>query len=353
MRRGLSTVGVLAGVVIFATAASGRSRPRFVVVARGFVAPSAIAAAPEEVNRLYVAEQAGRIRVVEHGRVLRRPFLDIRGRVRAVGNLGLFSFVFDPGYRANHLFYVYYAGERGNAWLVRFRSRRGVAVRASAHVLFHIRASASADAHDGGGLAVGPDGALYRGVGDGFVNAAPQDLSSPLGKILRLDVRRPTAPAIVAYGLRNPWRLAFDRRNGGMFVGDVGESHWEEVDYRRPGTRPNFGWSVYEGRTKVSDRPLTDPAALTPPLYAYRHPRSGCAAVIGGYVYRGHSVPSLRGRYVFGDLCGGAVWSLRPGQTSATRIGVVPTVVSSFGEDSRGELYAAAVNTGAVYRLVG
>jgi glucose/arabinose dehydrogenase len=330
--------------------------PAVVVYARGLQAPVDLTAAPGGEGKLYVVEQRGRIRIIDRGRVLRRPFLDIRGRVRYRGNIGMFSLAFDPLYRRNHFFYVYYAGRQGNVWLVRFRSRRGVGIRSTARVLLHVRASPDPFSHDGGGLTFGPGGYLYLGVGDGFDNAAPQDLDSLLGKILRIDVRHlGEPPAVVAFGLREPWRFSFDGRTGDLYIGDVGGTRWEEIDYVANGQpRPNFGWSVYEGPTKISSRPLTDPAALTLPLFAYRHPRKGCAAVVGGFVYRGRRVPSLRGRYVFGDLCTGVIKSFRVVAGKATdvrRFAELPTVLASFGRDSRGELYAVSVNDGVIFRL--
>jgi glucose/arabinose dehydrogenase len=227
-------------------------------------------------------------------------------------------------------------------------------------VLLHARASPHPLAHLGGHVAFGPDGKLYVGVGDGLMPEAAQDLASPLGKILRLDVDRPErAPEVVALGLRNPWRFAFDRATGALYIGDVGELHWEEVNYLRPrrGFVPNFGWSAYEGRQRVSWRPLTARETLTFPIAAYRHARRGCSSVIGGYVYRGRSLPRERGRYVYGDLCSGRVRSFRvvrgrPTDTRAEPI-IVPRLLSSFGEDARGELYAVSLDGGTVYRLTG
>jgi glucose/arabinose dehydrogenase len=229
----------------------------------------------------------------------------------------------------------------------------------SARVLLHAKASPHPLAHVGGHLAFGPDGRLYVGVGDGLVPEAAQDLSSPLGKILRLDVDHPgRAPQVAAFGLRNPWRFSFDRLSGDLYVGDVGDLRWEEVNYvrRRPAFVPNFGWSAFEGRQRVSWRRITSREALTFPIVAYRHARRGCSSVIGGYVYRGRELPRARGRYFYGDLCRGRVWSVRVVAGRATEWRrepiVVPELLSSFGEDARGELYAVSLAAGVLYRLV-
>jgi glucose/arabinose dehydrogenase len=347
------------GLVPAAAGGSDAVRPlRLVAVASGFRAPVYVTAPLSERGPLYVVEQAGVIRVVSRGRILGPPFLDIRGRVRVTRLQGLLSLAFHPGYARNRRFYVQYTGRRGNLYVVEFRTRHGRGVLRSARVIFRAKASEHSLAHVGGHLAFGPDGHLYVGVGDGLVPEAAQDLSSPLGKIMRLrvdELDRP--PEVAAFGLRNPWRFSFDRRNGDLYVGDVGERRWEEVNYvrRRPAFVPNFGWSAYEGRRRVSWRPITAREALTFPVAAYRHARRGCSSVIGGYVYRGRALASSRGRYFYGDLCSGQVWSLRvvdgrPRERRTEPI-VVPRLLSSFGEDARGELYAVSLAGGTVYRL--
>jgi len=331
---------------------------RLVAVASGLRAPVYVTAPRNEPDRLYVAEQAGVVRVVSGGRLRSRPFLDIRSRVRVTRLQGLLSLAFHPRYAQERRFYVLYTGRRGNVYVVAFRSSSGRGVSRSARVIFRAKASPHPLAHVGGHLAFGPDGKLYVGVGDGLVPEAAQDLSSPLGKIMRLDVDRPERPAeVAAFGLRNPWRFSFDRANGDLYVGDVGDLRWEEIDYvrRRPGFVPNFGWSAYEGRRRVSWRPITAREALVFPIVAYRHARRGCSSVIGGYVYRGRELARARGRYLYGDLCSGRVWSLRVAGGRATELRtepiVVPSLFASFGEDARGELYAVSLAGGTVYRL--
>jgi glucose/arabinose dehydrogenase len=333
---------------------------RLVPIASGFHAPVYVTAPRSEPGRLYVVEQAGVVRVVSRGQVLRQPFLDIRSRVRVTQLQGLLSLAFHPRYARNRRFYVQYTGRRGNVYVVEFRSGGGRGVLRSGRVIFHARALPHPLAHVGGHLAFGRDGHLYVGVGDGLLPEAAQDLASPLGKILRIDVdRRDRPPEVVALGLRNPWRFSFDRATGDLYIGDVGDRRWEEIDYVSPRSAVpiNFGWSAYEGRQRVSWRPLTARETLTFPIVAYAHARRGCSSVVGGYVYRGGALPGARGRYVFGDLCSGRVWSLRVLRGRATdrrtEPVVVPRLLSSFGEDARGELYAVSLAAGVLYRFAG
>ncbi|MDQ5821284.1 MAG: PQQ-dependent sugar dehydrogenase, partial [Actinomycetota bacterium] len=343
---GCSLCGLLA-----AGAAAGARPPasplRLVPVVSGLREPLYLTAPRSELDRLYIVEKRGVIRVAVRGRLRPNPFLDIRSRVRTTQLLGLFSVAFHPAYARNRRFFVHYSGRNGNVYVVEFRSSGGHALLQTARVVFRAKTSPHPLAHVGGQLAFGPDGHLYVGLGDGLIPEAAQDLASPLGKIIRLDVDRPDQPfEVVAYGLRNPWRFSFDRQNGDLYVGDVGDLHWEEVDYlsARNAVVPNFGWSAFEGRRRISEAPLTAPEALTFPLAAYRHPKRGCSSMIGGYVYRGRRLAHERGRYFYGDLCTGTVRSLRVvgGKARAVRreAFVVPELLASFGEDARGELYA-------------
>ena len=352
--------GAVALALLSAAQATGRGTTvHLVPVVSGLRAPVYVTAPRSEASRLYVVEQAGKIRVVTGGRLQRRPFLDIRSRVRSGGNLGLFSIAFHPHYASNHRFYVDYSGRNGNVYVVELRARRGVGLPSSARVILRFHTSADPASHDGGQLAFGPDGRLYVGTGDGFERAAAQDPASLLGKVLRIDVDDPAAaPEVYAYGLRNPWRFSFDPATGALYIGDVGGGRWEEIDRRPRGNASpsNFGWSAYEGREHVRDTPL-EPDAPAPPIALYPHRKGGCTAVVGGYVYRGHSLPGARGRYFYGDLCSGRVWSVRivRGKATASRREpiVVPQLLASFGEDAAGELYAVSLAGGTVYRIVG
>jgi glucose/arabinose dehydrogenase len=332
----------LAAVVVPA-ATSGQSALGIETVASGLRQPVHVVAAPGEPGRLYVVERAGRVRVVEEGRVLPQPFLDITSRVRSGGLVGLLSLAFHPRYATDRRSWVMYTAPGGNLVVLELRVRDGRA--RPKRVVLSVRIPSSPYAHVGGQLAFGRGGRLHAGIGDGLDPATAQDVESPLGKIVRLDVDPPLAPpALVAIGLRNPWRFSFDRDTGDLYIGDVGEREFEEINVVRRGTRgvPNFGWGAE-----------TPPADAEPPFVRYAHPARDCAAVIGGFVYRGRDVPSARGRYFYGDTCSGSVWSVRAGSASPRPREEPFTVgqLASFGEDASGELYLVARGAGAVVRL--
>jgi glucose/arabinose dehydrogenase len=330
------------------------------VVARGLGPLTHLAAPASEPGRLYVVEQDGVIRVIERGRVRAQPFLDIRTRVSSGGERGLFSVAFHPRYARNHLFYVDYTDTAGNTRVVQYRSNGRAAILSSARQVFYERQPYSN--HNGGQLAFGPDGLLYIGLGDGGGGGDPQNngqtFRTKLAKIWKLDVnRRGAQPQLVAYGLRNPWRFSFDRANGDLYIGDVGQSAWEEIDYiarAQLGSVPNFGWAVHEGNAAYdSSRTLDSRGSYVRPVEAYSH-SAGCS-VTGGFVYRGKAQPDLVGRYVYGDYCSGTVWSLRIDGGRATDVRREPYLIpnlSSFGEDARGGLYAVN-SSGTVYRIAG
>jgi glucose/arabinose dehydrogenase len=316
-------------------------------------------ATASEPNRLYVVEQEGTIRVVEDGKLRAEPFLDISDSVQAGGEQGLLSVAFHPDYERNGRFYVDYTDVDGDTRVVEYRtdSARTAADPDSGRVVLAVDQPYSN--HNGGQLAFGPDGRLYVGMGDGGGGGDPenraQDLSDRLGKLLRLDVDDPGAGwEVVAYGLRNPWRFSFDRENGDLYVGDVGQGAWEEVDYvpRSSGGLVNFGWDVFEGRARYEDKDPNPAGRLAGPVAVYPLQGDHCS-VIGGFVYRGSAIPGLRGRYFYGDFCSGTVWSFRiaNGKARAARREAfkVPGL-SSFGEDVNGELYLVSLS-GPIYRL--
>jgi glucose/arabinose dehydrogenase len=327
-------------------------------VATGFDAPVYITAPRSEPNRLYVVEQAGIVRVLVGGRLRATPFLDIRSRISSGGEQGLLSIAFDPGYRTNRRFYVDYTDRKGDTRVVEFRSdgERGLPDTAR-ELLFVDQPFAN---HNGGQVQFGPDGKLYVGMGDGGSGGDPQNNGqnpqAKLAKLLRADPRNPNWE-VAGYGLRNPWRFSFDRTTGDLWIGDVGQGEWEEIDYRRRGAPPaNFGWARYEGKHSYSNVAPSPATPLVFPIAEYSHDQ-GCS-VVGGYVYRGSAVPAARGRYFYGDSCSGAVWSLRmkggkvTGHrrerftvTSDSGYGLV-----SFGESVRGELYLVSLD-GTIYRL--
>jgi glucose/arabinose dehydrogenase len=296
--------------------------------------------------------------VLRNGQTRTTPFLDIRPLVRSGGEQGLLSVAFDPGYRTNRLFYVDYTDVNGDTRVVRYRSNGTTAVPSSAKQLLFVKDFASN--HNGGQLQFGPDGLLYWGNGDGGGAGDPQQngqsLARPFAKIMRTNVRA-AKPfwRVAGYGLRNPWRFSFDRANGDLYVGDVGQGVWEEIDYLKRGFGiTNFGWNRFEGRhVYAASTPLLLRGPYRPPIAEYSH-SLGCS-VTGGYVYRGKAVPAAAGRYFYGDYCSGAIWSLKVagGQARTLRVESfrVPNL-SSFGEDANGELYLLALS-GEVFRLAG
>lgn len=336
-------------------------------------------------GRLFVLEQAGRIRVVEaDGNVRATPFLDITPLVRSGGEQGLLGLAFHPRYVANGLFYVYYTAPppepaRAGSTIVLARYSRSsadpnVANAASGQVILTIP-HVEFPNHNGGKILFGPDAYLYIGVGDGGGGGDPfgaaQDLGDLRGKILRIDVDgaspyavppsnpfigQPSARAeVYAYGLRNPWRFAFDRETDDAFIADVGQDEWEEVDHVPAGTLAgrNFGWSTFEGTHCFRVASGCSLPGATAPVIEYAHDAAGGASIIGGYRYRGRSMPQLLGRYVYGDFASGHVWAAAPGLRGIWSPRLVATVpgISSFGEDEAGELFVVDRGAGTLLRL--
>jgi glucose/arabinose dehydrogenase len=324
-------------------------------VATGLDAPDHLASTPGEPDRLYVVEQPGRIRVIENGRLSPQPFLDITSAVQAGGEQGLLSVAFHPDYADSGLFYVDYTDLDGNTRVVEFEARGSEAPARKRELLFVEQPYAN---HNGGQLAFGPDGRLYVGMGDGGSGGDPenraQNLSERLGKLLSLDVdQRGSEWQIEGYGLRNPWRFSFDRETGDLWIGDVGQGEWEEIDYTpqgEPGIE-NYGWDVFEGSHLFEDKEPNPRGRLVMPVAEYSHD-DGCS-VTGGFVYRGEGIPAAQGRYFYGDYCSGIVWSLAFRAGKATRIRrhrFRVDALSSFGEDAAGELYLVSLE-GNVFRL--
>jgi glucose/arabinose dehydrogenase len=327
--------------------------------ARGFDSPLYVTAPSSEPGKLYVVEQAGVIRVLVNGRRQAKPFLDIRSLVKSGGEQGLLSVAFHPRYARNHRFFVDYTDRNGDTRVVEYRSNGRTALPRTAHQLLFV--NQPFDNHNGGQLRFGPDGRLYVGMGDGGSGGDPgnraQNLNSRLGKLLRLNVdKRGARWRVAGYGLRNPWRFSWDRLTHDLYIGDVGENAWEEVDLRTPRQQralSNYGWRVWEGRARFTSGQQVNPrGVLVFPLVVYSHSR-GCS-ITGGYVYRGKAVASVRGRYFYGDFCSGTIWSLR---TSRGKLASAPrrepfsvSNLSSFGEDAAGELYATSLD-GTIYKL--
>jgi glucose/arabinose dehydrogenase len=327
--------------------------------------------------RRFVVERPGRIRIVQGGRVLGRPFLDISDRVTTGGESGLLSMAFAPDFGSSRRFYVYYTDQQGFIQIDQFRAsasnrdRADPGSRRSVIRVAHHRFN-----HKGGQLQTGPDGMLYAGFGDGGDGGDPdenaQNLSRILGKLIRI---RPGAnggytvpsdnpfrgrsgarPEIYAYGLRNPYRFSFDRRAGSLTIGDVGQDEIEEIDFvpglsggRRPAGGYHFGWDTFEGRNRYESGSAP---GHVPPVLQHTHSEGFCS-ITGGYVIRDGSLGrGWTGRYVYGDYCDGTLRLSRlrrPAASShATRLKVSSLV--SFGEDGRGRVYAVSLD-GPVYRI--
>jgi glucose/arabinose dehydrogenase len=367
-RRGLALLAVLAVLAVAtacAAAADGPGASRglqsrqaaklgLVPALRGFEQPVLLTWAPGEPGVRYVVEQGGRVVRLAAGR--RTVFLDVSGSITAGGEQGLLGLAFHPGYASNRLLYVGYTSNDGRNVVARYRSDGTRALPGTRRVLLSV--GDPYGNHNGGHLAFGPDGRLYTSFGDGGSGGDPenraQDPGSLFGKLLRINVdARPAKTTIAALGLRNPWRFAFDRQTGDLWIGDVGQGEIEEVDFLargRLGQRLNFGWDVYEGRSPFEEKQPA-PGELVFPIAQYSH-ADGCS-VTGGYVYRGKAVPAAAGRYFYGDYCSGIVWSLRQSGGKAAGLRREPFKVanlSSFGEDAAGELYLVS-HDGTIYRL--
>jgi glucose/arabinose dehydrogenase len=331
--------------VLFALAASGASGARhdFVQYASGFNSPTYVTSAPGDPTTLYVVEQPGTIKIVKNGQVT-GTLLDIRDRVKSGGEQGLLSVAFSPQYRTNHKFYVDYTDLQGNTRLVEYTGDKS-----HARQLLFIQDPY--ENHNGGQLEFDSKGYLYAGYGDGGSGGDPQNRSQNLksrwGKLLRINpTRRGSSWQIVAYGLRNPWRFSFDKRNGNLWIGDVGQNSVEEIDYRpaaKVGKLANYGWPKYEGRSVYDgSRPYTTKAATVWPVATYSHD-AGCS-VTGGYV--------VGGRYYYGDFCSGTIWSFKAGNgrlSAPVQVGHIGNL-SSFGVDGNNALYAASLD-GTIYKL--
>jgi glucose/arabinose dehydrogenase len=330
---------------------------------------------PEGEPDLFVVEQTGRVMRLPGGEGEPEVFLDLSDRVSDGSEQGLLSVAFAPDYTTSGLFYVDYTDVDGDTRVVEYRRKPSgeAADPDSAREL--LRVDQPFDNHNGGLVMLGPDGHLYVGLGDGGSGGDPQrngqDLSTPLAKILRIDPRPSGSapygipagnpfsdetgarPEIYSYGLRNPWRFSFDRETGDLWIGDVGQSAFEEIDgvSRGEGAGANFGWSAFEGEVPFNDD-QTAPGHV-PPVLTYGRDR-GCS-VTGGYVVRDRALPTLYGRYLYGDYCEGQLRSFtaRPDReaTDDRPLGPLVPALSSFGEDASGRVYITSLE-GPVYRLV-
>ena len=319
---------------------------------------------PDGSGRLFIIEKVGRIRILENGQLLNQSFLDITDRVGSTGNeQGLLGLAFHPQYAQNGRFFVNYTDRNGDTVIARYQvsgDPNTADVNSEVQLLGVAQPFPN---HNGGVLAFGPDGYLYAGLGDGgssgdpFGNAQRTDVL--LGKILRLDVDsaepyavppdNPFGNEIWVYGLRNPWRMSFDKLTGELYIGDVGQGGWEEIDYlpANSGAGTNFGWDHREG---AHDHEGGGPVGMVDPVAEYSHAEGGCS-VTGGYVYRG-SMTEWNGIYLYGDYCTGIIWGLIQvnGGWQEQQLFDVNFTITSFGQDESGEIYALSDN-GNIYRL--
>jgi glucose/arabinose dehydrogenase len=349
-----------------------------VPMASGLDSALSVVPVPDGSGRLFIVRQGGQIMIFDGTNVLPRPFLDLSALVSCCDERGLLGLAFHPNYAANGFFFVNYTNRRGDTVIARFsvsRTNRNVANPLSLTAL--LRVDQPFANHNGGQLQFGPDGFLYIGLGDGGSGGDPlnngQSLDTLLGKILRIDVDGaapyvvpasnpfvgvPGAlPEIWAYGLRNPWRFTFDRLTGDLFIGDVGQGEWEEIDLQpaASGGGENYGWRIMEGSHCFNPSTGCDQNGLVLPVLEYSHDL-GCA-VIGGYRYRGGQVPGIAGRYLFADFCSGTIWSASPGAGGGWASAVLlqtDFMISSFGEGLDGELYVLSYGaSGTLYKVTG
>lgn len=337
-------------------------------VASNLARPIYLTNAGDGSNRLFVLEQAGRIMLIADGVVQDIPFLDIRNKVSqeiltSYSEQGLLGLTFHPDYAENGQFFVHYSDTGGDTVIARYRvspDNPNTADPTSEEIIFtHPQPYRN---HNGGQIEFGPDGYLYIALGDGGSQGDPQNNAqnpvSLLGKILRVDVDSGSpygipadnpiatvnpnlAPEIWAMGLRNPYRFSFDRARGDLYIADVGQNQWEEINFQEAGSPggQNYGWRIYEGNHRYTNE--ADPSGMIWPIAEYDH-SNGCS-VTGGYVYRGEALPALQGVYFYGDWCSGQIWATYPDAQGAWQTIQFKTgtglSISAFGEDDDGELY--------------
>jgi glucose/arabinose dehydrogenase len=343
----------------------------------GLTRPTFVTNAQDGSGRLFVLEKGGRIDIIKDGALLKTPMLDLTPIVLSSGNeQGLLGLAFHPEFAKNGRFFVAYTAKNSNDTVAEYHMdpASDTADANSAKVMLSV--PDPFPNHNGGMLAFGPDRYLYTSFGDGGSGGDPngngQNTSVFLGKILRLDVDGGSPYAIPktnpfannssakqeiwAYGFRNPWRFGFDRKTGDLWIADVGQDKYEEVDFQPAGDKggQNYGWNVMEGNHCYRPASNCDQSGLTKPIFEYSHD-DGCS-ITGGYVYRGSAIPGLAGRYLLTDYCKPTLYATTraaDGSFSTQQLDTLPNGVSSFGEDEAGELYITVDSEGAVYRLTG
>ncbi len=353
------------------------SQYQWVEIASGFQRPVFVTHAGDGSGRLFIEDQYGSIWVMNDGVLQETPFLNVQTLINTSANeRGLLGLAFHPNYAENGYFFINYTNRDGHTVVARYTVSAddpNVADPSSALTLLTVRQPYPN--HNGGYIGFGPDGYLYVGMGDGGSAGDPdyngQTPSSLLGSILRLDVDNPAgdkaygipadnpytsnsllAPEAWAWGLRNPWRMSFDRETGDLYIADVGQNQWEEVNFQPADSAggENYGWNIMEGTHRYSGEPVKD--GLVPPFTEYSHAEGGCS-VTGGYVYRGEALPDLQGVYLYGDYCSGLIWSSYRDENGTWQTSLfmeTDALITSFGEDEAGELYLVD-HSGSVLRL--
>jgi glucose/arabinose dehydrogenase len=379
-----SAVSLPEVIVTFREGLPDASQFQWELIASGFDSPVSFTESPDGTGRFFVIEQTGSIWIIEDGEQRAEPFLDVSSLLPAAvfrggySEQGLLGFAFAPDYATSGFFFISYTDANGDSVIARYEVSDSPLRANEDSTEIVLQVDQPFPDHNGGHIVFGPDGYLYIGLGDGGSQYDPmgnaQSLESLLGKILRIDVselpyRIPadnpfadTATArgeIWSLGLRNPWRMTFDRATGDMYVGDVGTWTWEEVNFQPVNESGlNYGWNAYEALVAVTDNPpefpplVLDAALVTMPFAVYSH-NEGCA-VTGGYVYRGDALPELQGVYLYGDYCNGRIWAAyrnSMGEWQSELYMETNRQISSFGQDRDGELYLIDYK-GEVLKLV-
>lgn len=380
--------GVSTAIAIFASCACSWSAVRLESISSGFDRPVWVGMPKHSEGKLWVMEQAGKIWVLDlkTGKRQDQAFLDIEAKVTREGNeQGMLGLAFDPNFHQSGRYYVNYTNKQEQTCISRFFSKDGLSSSADTEEVL-LQFAQPYKNHNGGWIEFGPDGMLYIGSGDGGSGNDPQgngqSLNTMLGKILRIDASPKTGykipsdnpfihddkakSEIWAYGIRNPWRCSFDRETKDFWIGDVGQNHWEEINYMPygKGAGANYGWRLREGLVATPKKNIggDKPVGHVDPVYVYPH-GSGATeglSVTGGYVYRGSAIPELKGRYIFADFQQPRIWSFRIENGKAMDFtdhskawqpeGEPFNLIASFAEDNAGELYVVCL-TGHIYKL--
>jgi glucose/arabinose dehydrogenase len=382
VRRLLTAIAI--ALVAMAIALNSANAARTILVADGFSDPLFVTSPPGDYDRIFIVEKTGTIRIIKNGTLLGTPFLDISSMVSGSTEQGLLGLAFHPNYASNGYFYINYTNTLGDTRIARYTvsANPDIANAASETILLAVDQPFSN--HNAGMLEFGPnDGYLYFGLGDGGAAGDPNNNAQNggvyFGKMLRIDVDGGSPYAIPsdnpfvtdgtildeiwALGLRNPWRFSFDRETGNLWIGDVGQSKWEEVDFQDASSSggENYGWRLVEGDSCYNPPTGCDPGGLTYPIYTYGHTPE--CSITGGFVYRGCAIPDLQGNYFFADYCSAKIWSFKYGGANITDFqdrttelapggGRSIDAISSFGEDAYGELYITDIGDGEVYKIV-